>query len=226
MAGSRGINDPNIKGRLEGGAYPYSTGNINYKNGDLIGYGYSRFTTEYLDDLIENMGREYVDNLLTHQGYETMTDPYSGRELIFKDNNYQKDVLFQTGITHNYDVNVSGGTDKANYYVSMGYIDAEGMVLGTGYDRFSLTANGNYSLRDNLKLSMGVKHSTIPIKVLTQSPVEQAHWIVRHVIRLRSDFITTMELQESVKVADHLVAVCMNCTTKTLPIKLTETHSN
>lgn len=161
LAGSRGINDPNIKGRLKGGAYPYSTGNINYKNGDLIGYGYSRFTTEYLDDLIENMGREYVDNLLTHQGYETMTDPYSGRELIFKDNNYQKDVLFQTGITHNYDVNVSGGTDKANYYVSMGYIDAEGMVLGTGYDRFSLTANGNYSLRDNLKLSMGVKHSTI-----------------------------------------------------------------
>mgnify|MGYP000335019899 FL=1 len=53
LAGSRGINDPNIKGRLEGGAYPYSTGNINYKNGDLIGYGYSRFTTEYLDDLIE-----------------------------------------------------------------------------------------------------------------------------------------------------------------------------
>lgn len=37
-------------------------------------------------------------------------------------------MLFQTGITHNYDVNVSGGTDKANYYVSMGYIDAEGMV--------------------------------------------------------------------------------------------------
>lgn len=141
LAGARGINDSNVKGRLEGGAYPYSTGNINYKNGALVGYGYSRFTTEYLDDLIGNMGREYVDNLLNNQGYETMKDPYSGRELIFKDNNYQKDVLFKTGLTHNYDVNVSGGTDKANYYVSMGYINAEGMVLGTGYDRFSLTAN-------------------------------------------------------------------------------------
>ena len=164
LAGARGINDSNVKGRLEGGAYPYSTGNINYKNGALVGYGYSRFTTEYLDDLIGNMGREYVDNLLNNQGYETMKDPYSGRELIFKDNNYQKDVLFKTGLTHNYDVNVSGGTDKANYYVSMGYINAEGMVLGTGYDRFSLTANGNYALRDNLKLSLGVKHSTISNK--------------------------------------------------------------
>ena len=46
----------------------------------------------------------------------------------------------------------------------MGYIDAEGMVLGTGYDRFSLTANGNYSLKDNLKINLGIKHSTISNK--------------------------------------------------------------
>lgn len=164
MAGARGVNDANVAGRLEGGAYPYSTGNMNYKNGALQGYGYARFTTEYLDDLIGNMGQEYVDNLLNKQGYQTMADPYSGKQIIFKDNNYQKDVLFQTALTHNYDVNASGGNDKGNYYVSLGYIDAEGMVLGTGYDRFSLTANGNYSLRDNLKLSVGFKHSTISNK--------------------------------------------------------------
>lgn len=58
---------------------------------------------------------------------------------------------FQAGLTHNYDINVSGGTDKANYYVSLGYINSEGMVLGTGYDRLSITANGNYQLKDNLR---------------------------------------------------------------------------
>ena len=62
-----------------------------------------------------------------------MTDPYSGRERSSRTTITKKDVLFQTGITHNYDVNVSGGTDKATDYVSMGYIDAEGRaVLGTG----------------------------------------------------------------------------------------------
>lgn len=169
LAGARGINDANVTGRLEGGAYPYSTGNINYKNGALKGYGYSRFTTEYLDDLIGNMGQSYVDDLLNRQGYETMKDPYSGKQLIFKDNNYQNGVLFQTALTHNYDVNVSGGNDKANYYVSLGYIDSEGIVLGTGYDRLSLTANGNYSLRDNLKLTVGFKHSTISNKATDPS---------------------------------------------------------
>ena len=164
LAGSRGINDANVSGRLEGGAYPYSTGNINYKNGALEGYGYSRFTTEYLDDLISNMGQSYVDDLLNRQGYETMTDPYSGKQLIFKDNHYQKDVLFQTALTHNYDLSASGGNDKGNYYVSLGYINSEGIVLGTGYDRFSLTANGNYNLRSNLKLTVGLKHSTISNK--------------------------------------------------------------
>ena len=79
-------------------------------------------------------------------------------------NNYQKDVLFTTAVTHNYDVSASGGTEKANYYVSLGYINAEGIVLGTGYDRFSLTANGNYSLKDNLKINLGIKHSTISNK--------------------------------------------------------------
>lgn len=164
LAGARGINDSNVTGRLEGGAYPYSTGNMNYKNGSLVGYGYSRFTTEYLDALIGNMGQDYVDNLINKQGYETMTDPYSGKQLIFKDNNYQQDVLFQTALTHNYDVSASGGNDKANYYVSLGYINSEGIVLGTGYDRFSVTANGNYSLRNNLKLNVGIKHSTISNK--------------------------------------------------------------
>lgn len=161
LAGARGINDSNVTGRLEGGAYPYSTGNINYSNGALKGYGYSRFTTEYLDDLIGNMGQAYVDNLLKNQNYETMKDPYSGKELIFKDNNYQKDVLFQTALTHNYDVTASGGNDKGNYYVGLGYIDSEGIILGTGYERFSLTANGNYNLRSNVKLNVGIKHSTI-----------------------------------------------------------------
>lgn len=169
LAGSKGINDANITGRLDGGNYPFSTGNIRYKNGSLQGYGYSRFTTEYLDDLIGDMGQDYVDNLLYGQGYETMIDPYSGRELIFKDNNYQKDVLFRTGVTHNYDVNVSGGTDKANFYISAGYIDSEGMVLGTGYDRLSLTANGGYKLRDNVKLTMGYKSAVISNKGTDQS---------------------------------------------------------
>lgn len=161
LAGARGINDSNVVGRLEGGAYPYSTGNMNYSNGALKGYGYSRFTTEYLDGLIGKMGQDYVDNLLQKQGYETMKDPYSGKDLIFKDNNYQNGVLFQTALTHNYDVTASGGNDKGNYYVGLGYIDSEGIVLGTGYKRFSLTANGNYSLRSNVKLNVGIKHSTI-----------------------------------------------------------------
>ena len=46
------------------------------------------------------MVQSYVDDLMNKQGYETMIDPHSGRTIIFKDNNYQKDVLFQTGITH------------------------------------------------------------------------------------------------------------------------------
>lgn len=52
-----------------------------------------------------------------------------------------QDECFRNGMTHNYDVSVSGGTDHLSYLVSGGYMKQEGLVIGTDYRRVNLRAN-------------------------------------------------------------------------------------
>ncbi|MEQ9438708.1 MAG: SusC/RagA family TonB-linked outer membrane protein [Cyclobacteriaceae bacterium] len=148
--------DYNTKNRLTGGAYPYSTGAI---EGSLHGpgYGNSVSTTEFTDDLVVAEGQDYVSNLLNNQGYETMTDPVTGREIIFKDNHYQ-DVMFQTGIMDNVNVGFTKGGEQYSLYTNLGYADARGTVQGTYYKRMSYILNGNFWPSDNVRITAGLNY--------------------------------------------------------------------
>lgn len=132
---------------LEGGRFAMSTGNIDAPGG----YGFSRYTTEFFDNLVTAEGQSYVDDLLNNQGYETLEDPATGRQLIFKDTDFQ-DILFRTGFSQNYNLAFEGASDKANYRASLGYVDQEGIVLGTGYERYSILLNSGYQIKDNLRI--------------------------------------------------------------------------
>lgn len=63
---------------------------------------------------------------------------------------------FGVGKTSNYNVNATGGTDKFNYFVSLGNFRQEGNVKGFDYNRLNLRSNIDAVIADNLKLSFGV----------------------------------------------------------------------
>jgi TonB-linked SusC/RagA family outer membrane protein len=116
-------------------------------------YGKFKFTTAYIDNLIEVEGQSYVDNLLAN-GWETMADPVDpSKTIIFKDANYQ-DVVWNTAHTNNYNFGVNGGTEAVTYYVSLGYVDQGGVFLGTNYERFSGLANVDLKVNDKISLSV------------------------------------------------------------------------
>src|SRR5690606_38276384 len=52
-----------------------------------------------------------------------------------------QDVIYRTAITQNHQLSISGSTDRINYLVSGGYLDQEGILLNTDYQRFTLRAN-------------------------------------------------------------------------------------
>ena len=52
-----------------------------------------------------------------------------------------QDKMFRTAIVQDYDLNVSGGTDNTSYLFSGGYLNQDGIVTGTGYERFAFRAN-------------------------------------------------------------------------------------
>lgn len=62
--------------------------------------------------------------------------------------------FFQTGLTHKYDVSVSGGTDKFTAYGSVSYFMAEGVVPDDYQDRMNFLLKGTYAISDNFKINM------------------------------------------------------------------------
>lgn len=63
------------------------------------------------------------------------------------------DQLLQTGVMQNYNVSYSGGSDKAHYYFSAGFLDQSGVVQHVGYRRFTFQNNNDVKLKSWLKLS-------------------------------------------------------------------------
>lgn len=61
------------------------------------------------------------------------------------------DAVMRTGHLSNYNLSVSGGTDRSNYFVSTGYINNEGMIAGLNYNRFNLRLNTDHNIRDWIK---------------------------------------------------------------------------
>lgn len=84
------------------------------------------------------------------KGWKSMPDPLDpSKTIIFTDTDYQ-DEAFRRGIEQNYDLKVAGGTNKFRYYGGIGYSDFEGIALGSEWDRFSVRANVDYDVTDNL----------------------------------------------------------------------------
>ncbi|AUP77900.1 TonB-dependent receptor [Flavivirga eckloniae] len=59
--------------------------------------------------------------------------------------NYQ-DEIFRTGIMQNYDVNYSAGTEKSTQFFSGGYMKQDGIIINTGFERYSFRANSSFNI--------------------------------------------------------------------------------
>lgn len=57
------------------------------------------------------------------------------------------DKVTRKGYYQDYNLNVSGSTGNTNYYVSAGYLDTEGLVIGSDFKRYSGRANINTSFK-------------------------------------------------------------------------------
>ncbi|MGX5819256.1 TonB-dependent receptor [Chitinophaga lutea] len=69
------------------------------------------------------------------------------------------DVLTRSAPVQNYSIAINSGTEKAAYSVVAGYFDQEGILVNTGYKRFSLRVNGDFTPNKRVKVGFGVAPS-------------------------------------------------------------------
>lgn len=51
------------------------------------------------------------------------------------------DLVLRTGVTHNFDFNITGGGNRSRYYTSFGYTTQDGTLIGTDFERYSAKVN-------------------------------------------------------------------------------------
>lgn len=62
------------------------------------------------------------------------------------------DGTFRGGLRQEYNLTITGGTEKLNYYVSGSYLDDEGILEGSHFQRFSSRVNVDYQAKPWLKI--------------------------------------------------------------------------
>lgn len=62
------------------------------------------------------------------------------------------DILFRDAFSQEYNLSLSGGTERVTYYTSFGYHKEDGNVDGVGMDRFNLVGKTSYKVNSILKV--------------------------------------------------------------------------
>ena len=69
------------------------------------------------------------------------------------------DHIYRTGFSHNHNLNFSGGTENTTYYLSLGYTDQNGMIIGNSFNRSSSRLNLDHKVGKRIKIGGIVGYS-------------------------------------------------------------------
>lgn len=112
------------------------------------------------------------ENLFTAEGKinpnATLGNIYNDDYYLTPDNWY--DELFDKGnLRQEYNIRVSGASQKATYYLSAGYLDDSGIIPNSGFKRFTIRMNADYQVNSRLKVGSNVSY----INAVNNTPREQ-----------------------------------------------------
>jgi TonB-linked SusC/RagA family outer membrane protein len=100
---------------------------------------------------------EYYNDLVA-QGLTSANAYYADPSILGKGTNWQ-DEVFRTAIQHSHQISAQGGTDKVQYYVSGSYMNQEGTIIGSNFNRFSFRTNLDAQLKEWFKLGINATYA-------------------------------------------------------------------
>ena len=106
--------------------------------------------------------REFAEfyNDMAAQGEISQPDEtYSDPSILGKGTNWQ-DAIFRTAWQHQHQVSAQGGTDAVKYYISGGFMNQQGTIIGSNFKRFSTRVNLDAQLKKWLKLGLNVSFTS------------------------------------------------------------------
>ena len=104
--------------------------------------------------------REYAEyyNDMVSTGQAEENGYYADPSLLGVGTNWQ-DAIFQTALQHQHQISAQGGTEKVQYYVSGSFMDQEGTLIGSNFNRYSFRTNLDAQLKKWLKVGLSATYS-------------------------------------------------------------------
>lgn len=96
---------------------------------------------------------------MSQPGWKTVTDPLDAtKQILFLDNDVSN-LIYQNSVTKDHYLSFDGGNDKGTYYLGLGALDNDGLVLGSGFKRYSSKFSGSYKITDKIKVNSNILYS-------------------------------------------------------------------
>ena len=137
-----------------------------------------RNTFQYIDgQTAAEAGQNAANGIISDLGY----NPYNveqpidangqivpGAQLLW-DTDWMDALLNKTSLRNEYTLGISGGSNNSKYFVSMNYLDQEGAMRNSNFERISIRANIDSKLKDWLTLGLSTAVTTSKSNNPTQS---------------------------------------------------------
>jgi TonB-linked SusC/RagA family outer membrane protein len=103
-----------------------------------------------LNNVIEPLNAAQYDELMNELGFAT----YGSGDVT----NWYNEI-YDTGITQNYQLSFSNGTEKLKYYMSAGYLDEKGIIGSAFHKRYNFRAKADNQIRKWLNISANISYT-------------------------------------------------------------------
>ncbi len=122
-------------------------------------YNYENYVNQY-SDAGATKEDDYLKQILVSNGsadVNRINDPrwnmqgHGGLSTV----DWQK-AMYRRALTQNYNLSITQGSSNGFYRASVGYINQEGIMIGTGYKRLTAKVNGQTTIANKLKLGIDV----------------------------------------------------------------------
>lgn len=175
--GAKGVESLNVTLKTQGGlinqALPYyeEVNAQNYYELQAEAFAQSRFWSGNANTIDESRSYAY-ENIFSQLKY----NPFVGipnDEIVGSDGNINPnaevgfpdldwyEAAKQQGYRQNYDLSISGGSKRASYFYSLGYLDERGYVIESDYERFTTRLNIDFDVKDWLQIGTNLNASLI-----------------------------------------------------------------
>ncbi len=126
-----------------------------YANNRLVrnaegGYGYRIYTVPEGELIVGKNGKLNPNATLG----------YSDGEYFYTPDNWA-DETFQQNPRQDYNLSISGGSDNSNYFISFNYLDDQGVIPNSAFNRMSGRFNGDHQVKEWLKVGANVNYNQI-----------------------------------------------------------------